>query len=124
MSLALRDLQMAFAAHFAGADRDDLLASVTGDTIPAAARLAVYRHHVFDSLGTALATTFPTVRALVGADFFRRLAHDFVRESLPMQPGLAGYGAGLPAFIAGYGPAGGLPYLADIARLDWALNLA
>ena len=124
MSLALRDLQAAFAAHVTGADRADLLAAVAGDTIAAAARLGIYRHHVFESLGTALATTFPTVQALVGADFFRRLARDFVALSLPAQPVLAEYGAGLPAFIAGYEPAGGLPYLADIARLDWALNLA
>jgi len=124
MSLALRDLQAAFAAHVTGADRADLLAAVAGDTIAAAARLGIYRHHVFESLGTALAATFPTVQALVGADFFRRLARDFVALSLPAQPVLAEYGAGLPAFIAGYEPAGGLPYLADIARLDWALNLA
>ena len=124
MSLALRDLQAAFAAHLAGADRADLLAVVGGDTIAAAARLGIHRHHVFESLGTALAATFPTVQTLVGADFFRRLARDFVALSPPVQPVLAEYGAGLPAFIAGYEPAGGLPYLADIARLDWALNLA
>jgi Putative DNA-binding domain len=124
MSLALRDLQAAFAAHLAGAGRADLLAVVTGDTIPAAARLGIYRHHVFESLGTALAATFPTVRALVGADFFRRLTRDFIALSPPAQPVLAEYGVGLPAFIAGYEPAGGLPYLADTARLDWALNLA
>jgi hypothetical protein len=124
MSLALRDLQMAFAAHLTGAERADLLAAVTGDTIPAAARLDIYRHHVFESLGTALAATFSTVLSLVGPDFFRRLARDFVAQSLPAQPVLAEYGAGLPAFIASYEPAGGLPYLADIARLDWALNLA
>lgn len=125
MPLALRDLQAAFAAHLAeGADRPDLLAEVAGDTIPAAARLGVYRHHVFESLGLALATTFPTVQALVGADFFRRLSHDFIAQSPPTQPVLVEYGAGLPAFVAGYEPARGLPYLADIARLDWALNFA
>ena len=37
---------------------------------------------------------------------------------------LAEYGADFPAFIAGYEAARDLPYLADIARLDWALNLA
>jgi hypothetical protein len=37
---------------------------------------------------------------------------------------LAEYGAEFPTFVAGYGPAAGLPYLADMARLDWALNLA
>jgi hypothetical protein len=124
MPLALRDLQAAFAAHLLGADRADLAAYVLGDAIPAAARLRVYRHHVFESLGSALAATFPTVQALVGADFFRRLARAFVGQSPPDQPVLAEYGAGFPAFIAGHDAARDLPYLADVARLDWALNVA
>jgi hypothetical protein len=124
MPLALRDLQAAFAAHLAGADRADLAAEVSGDAIPAAARLRIYRHHVCESLGLALAATFPTVRALVGEDFFRGLARGFVGRSLPEQPVLAEYGAGFPAFIAGQANARDLPYLADVAGLDWALNLA
>jgi len=124
MPLALRELQAAFVAHVTGADDARLVAEVTGDTIAAAARLGVYRHHVFESLGTALAATFPTVQALVGADFFRRLARDFVGQSLPTQPVLAEYGADLPRFIDAYQPARGLPYLADMARLEWALNVA
>ena len=80
MPLALRDLQAAFAAHVTGGDRADLVAAVAGDTIPAAARLNVYRHHVFESLGAALAATFPTVQALVGTDFFRGLARGLRRS--------------------------------------------
>jgi len=124
MPLALRDLQAAFAAHITGDDSADLVAAVASDTIPAAARLSVYRHHVFESLGTALAATFPTVQALVGMDFFRGLARAFARHSLPAQPVLTEYGADFPAFVADYAPARDLPYLADVARLDWALNLA
>src|SRR6202048_91938 len=124
MPLALRDLQAAFAAHVMGADRADLVATVAGDTIPAAARLSVYRHHVFESLGTALAATFPTVQALVGTDFFRGLARAFVGHALPAQPVLTEYGADFPAFIAGYEAARDLPYLADVARRAWALTLA
>jgi hypothetical protein len=124
MPLALRDLQAAFAAHLVGADGTELAAEILGDAIPAAARLRVYRHHVFESLGAALAATFPTVQAVVGADFFRGLARSFVGQSPPGQPVLAEYGAGFPAFIAGHDAARGLPYLADVARLDWALNLA
>lgn len=124
MPPALRDLQAAFAAHILGPDQDALVAEVAGDTIPAAARLRVYRHHVFESLGTALAATFPTVQAVVGTDFFRRLARAYIAHALPEQPVLSEYGAGFAAFIADYGPACELPYLADIARLDWALNVA
>jgi hypothetical protein len=124
MPLALRDLQAAFAAHITGADRAELVAAVAGDTIPAAARLGVYRHHVFTSLGAALAATFPTVQALVGTDFFSALARAFVGHALPAQPVLTEYGADFPAFIAGCEAARDLPYLADVARLEWALNLA
>lgn len=124
MPLSLPDLQAAFAAHVVGHDRPELVASVQGDSISAAARLRVYRHHVFHSLTTALAATFPTVQALVGEGFFRGMARAFITRDLPTGPVLAEYGATFAGFMADYKPAGGLPYLADIARLEWALNVA
>lgn len=124
MPLALPDLQAAFAAHVAGGDRADLAAAIVGDSIPADARLRVYRHHVNHSLCAALAATFPTVHALVGEGFFRGLAQGFMEQVLPVQPVLAEYGAGFPAFVATKEAARSLPYLSDIARLDWALNVA
>ena len=124
MPLALRDLQAAFAVHVAGRDSADLAAVVTGDSISAEARLRVYRHHVAYSLGSALAATFPTVHALVGEAFFRTMAQGFIGQTLPTQPVLAEYGADFPAFVAGHEPAASLPYLEDVARLDWALNVA
>lgn len=124
MPPTLREIQAAFAAHIAADDRSELIDAVAGDSIPAAARLRVYRHHVFHSLGVALAATFPTVQAVVGEAFFRTMARAFVAATLPTQPVLAEYGDDFPAFIDAYVPAGALPYLGDVARLDWALNLA
>ena len=120
MPLALRDLQNAFAAHLACEDQPALVAAIR----PSAARLNIHRHHVLDSLATALGATFPTVLALVGVEFFRGLARAFIGRSLPRQPVLAEYGADFLTFIAGHDAARDLPYLADVARLDWALNLA
>ena len=124
MPPTLRELQAAFAAHIVADDRPELIEAVVGDSIPAAARLRVYRHHVFHSLGVALAATFPTVQAVVGEAFFRIMARAFVAATPPAQPVLAEYGGAFPAFIETYAPAGVLPYLGDVARLDWALNLA
>ena len=58
--------------------------------------------------------------ALVGEAFFVEMARRFVRQTPPQSPLLFEYGRGFADFIAGFQPAGGLPFLADVARLDRA----
>lgn len=84
-----------------------------------AARLAVYRNNVVMSLLGVLADTFPVTRERVGDVFFRDMARDFVRAQPPTGPVMAEYGAGFPDFIRDYAPAQALPYLPDVARLEW-----
>lgn len=84
------------------------------------ARLAVYRNNVVVSLVDALATTFAVTQALVGADFFRAMAREFVRQSPPAHQVLAYYGDAFADFIEQFEPAQSLPYLADMARLEYA----
>lgn len=122
--LSLGELQRAFRGHILGGDSAALVAASVGERIPAAARLLVYRHHVFTSLEKALGATFATVRGVVGDDFFAGMARAYVLQSPPTGPVLSEYGAGFPTFVAAWPAASGLPYLADVARLDWALNLA
>jgi hypothetical protein len=121
---ALPDLQLAFASFLEGGKGERVAAAVVGDSIGAEARLRIYRHHVRHSLTTALAATFPTVEALVGEAFFAGMVRGFIEASMPAQPVLSEYGAGLAGFIAGFEAARGVPYLSDVARLDWAMNLA
>ncbi len=83
------------------------------------ARFAVYRNNVAFSLVEALAETFPVVRQLVGEVFFRAMALRHVRATPPQTRILAHYGAAFAAFIEDFAPAAGLPYLADVARLEF-----
>lgn len=82
-------------------------------------RLGVYRNNVMVSLVDALASTFAVTQQLVGEEFFRAMAQLFVREQPPRSPVLARYGAELPDFISRFAPAASLPYLGDVARLEW-----
>ncbi len=84
-----------------------------------ARRFAVYRNNVVSSLIDALAETFPVVQELVGEAFFRAMAGVFVRQAPPPSVQLVEYGAGFPAFIEQFDPARGVPYLADVARLEF-----
>lgn len=83
-----------------------------------ALRFAVYRNNVQSSLIAALADNFPVVQALVGEAFFHAMARQYVQQQPPSSPVLAGYGKQMPAFIEQFQPAGSLPYLADVARLE------
>lgn len=85
-----------------------------------AVRFAVYRNNVVHSLVAVLADTFPVVRQLVGDDFFGAMARLYMLDHPPRSPLMHRYGAGLPAWVADFEPATALPYLSDIARLEWA----
>ena len=123
-TLPLAGLQSAFRTVCLGGDAPDLAALVDGTRIAADARLRIYRHHVLDSLTTALGATFSSVQSLVGEGFFAGLAGDYIARTPPSAPVLAEYGADFADFIEGHERARDLVYLADAARLDWALNRA
>lgn len=82
-------------------------------------RFDVHRNTVMTSLIDVLAESFPVVKALVGEAFFRAMAAAFVVQQPPRAPLLHEYGAGLPAFIGDFTPLASLPYLADVAQLEW-----
>jgi hypothetical protein len=93
---------------------------VTSHNAPRPAkRFHIYRNNVFASLVTAIRTRFPAVERLVGEEFFRAMARLFVEAHPPRSPALFEYGADFPAFIAAFEPARDVPYLPDVARLEW-----
>lgn len=81
-------------------------------------RYGVYRNNVATGLARALAVRFPVSEKIVGAEFFTAMARDFVLAHPPSSPVLLHYGQGFAEFVAGFAPAAGLPYLADIIRLE------
>jgi len=97
---------------------------VVADGIAPESRLAVYRHHVLTSLTAALEATFPVVVRLVDARFFRFACDRYVRTEPPRGPCLFEYGATFPDFLAAFEPCRHLPWLPDVARLEWAMNAA
>lgn len=122
--LTLPELQHAMRRTALGTADERLAGAVRGDGVEPAARLRLYGNHVMTSLGEALGATFPVVRRLVGADFFAGMTRAFIRRHPPTSPCLFEYGEELPGFIASHAPAASLPYLADVARLEWAMNHA
>lgn len=72
----------------------------------------------------ALAAAFPTLQQLLGAESFAALARAFWRAAPPQCGDIGEWGAALPAFVADAEQLAGEPYLADVARLEWAVHEA
>src|SRR5262245_8997962 len=118
----LPELQAEFTRAILREDATGVAGTVVADGLPPAARLQVYRNHVFTSLTEALVTTYPVVCRLVDRKFFGFAADRYIRQQPPTGPCLHEYGGGFADFLANFPPATGHPYLADIARLEWAMN--
>ena len=70
----------------------------------------------------ALASCFPTVQQLMGEESFAAMARAYWHDSPPQRGDLAWLGEGLADFIGRSTQLAAEPYLADVARLEWALN--
>lgn len=97
---------------------------INPDGAPATKRFDVYRNNVVVSLIDALASRYPIIQMLVGEEFFRAMAREFVTAHPPTSPVMLGYGQGFPSFLANFPPIASLPYLPDVARLENARRTA
>ena len=84
----------------------------------------IYRHHVFTSLTAALEATYPVVVRLVDPASFASPPTGISGTHPPSSPCLFEYGATLGEFLARFAPSQPLVYLPDVARLEWAMNVA
>ena len=118
----LRELQKALSLAIVGSDHNDAEAYIVPDGFSAAARLNIYRNTFVSTLTSALRITHPAVQRLVGAEFFDGAARHFIDRYPPQSAYLDLYGAGFAQFLEQFPPAMSLDYLADVARLEWAVN--
>jgi hypothetical protein len=88
------------------------------------ARFNVHRNNFYLSLSETLESRFPVIKRLLGEEFFTALAREFLALFPPQSPVLLEYGGDFPVFLETFEPVAELLYLPDVARLEWARNLA
>jgi len=90
--------------------------------LPALRRLQIYRNNFNEGLGDALEAVYPVVARLVGDRYFRQLSRGFTAAH-PLRAGsLHDFGREFSDHVAQQPELTGLPYLADVARLEWACH--
>lgn len=121
---ALRELQTDFAAAiFSGViDENALLARCAGNPGQAAQGIAAYRRSVLANLAGAVRATYPVVENIVGSDFLAAISRRYAQATPSTSGDLNAYGGQFADFLAADPACAALPYLPDIARLEWLVQ--
>jgi hypothetical protein len=91
---------------------------------PWARGLNAYQANGHDLAERSLLAVYPVVAALVGDDSLATMARELWHRHPPVRGDLACWGEALAAFVAPNPQLADVPYLADVARVEWALHRA
>jgi len=87
-----------------------------------AERFALYRGNLTSTWSKALAAAYPVIAQLVGEEFFTALAREYGRAHPSDSGDLNRFGAHFESFLRGFEHVQHLPYLPDMACLEWQLH--
>jgi hypothetical protein len=121
---ALRELQLELVAALFGSADESAHQHIRAEGIDAAERLGIYRNNLREGFINALALGFPVIARLVGGDYFRQLALEFLRAHPSRSGNLHHIGEPLSPFLREKFEATQYAYLSDIATLEWAYQQA
>lgn len=97
---------------------------LAGDAPHAEQRIAIYRANMVAAAEKALAAAYPVVRQAVGDEFFHGLAREHQRATPSTSGDLHDFGAAFAPFLAAFEHVQDMPWLPDLARLEWAAHRA
>jgi hypothetical protein len=121
----LHDFQSDFGAALRDRARTPALARrLAGEADAVDRRMAIYRANMVAAADKALSAAYPVIRQVVGDEFFHGLAREYQRGTPSTSGDLTTFGADFDAFLAAFEHVQDMPYLPDLARLEWAAHAA
>lgn len=84
-------------------------------------RFEIYRQSWRAGALKALAKVYPVCQQLVGKNYFQKMTEDYIDRYPSLSPTLYDYGAYLAEYLVNTLYSRELPYLMDVARLEWAI---
>jgi hypothetical protein len=90
--------------------------------VPIATRLAIYGDGYRSRLIETLQSHYPALLALLGEESFEALGHAYVQAHDSRFASIRFYGGELDALLAALPDYASQPWLAELARFEWAMN--
>ncbi len=98
-----------------------LLEVVDAPPLPRQDRLDIYAEAYFARLVDSLAKDYEAIHAVLDEDSFRRLVADYLVAYPSHTPNIGEVGMHFPHFLKSSAFAANIPYLSDLATLEWTL---
>ena len=100
------------------------VADFLGGEFTPAERLSIYRNNLRENFLKVLELEFPVIQRLVGSDYFRQTARQYLQQSPSRSGDLLHCGRAFPEFLCQQFAASDYGYLPDVAALEWAYQEA
>lgn len=81
--------------------------------------MSIYRDSTVGNIIGPMQLIYPVVEKLVGEQFFQAACKIYIQGHWPTSGNMDEYGEEFAAFLTDFPPASNLPYLADVATLEW-----
>jgi hypothetical protein len=82
----------------------------------------IYHNNFIATHFKALQIVYPSIQKLIGEECFENIAEVYISKNISDSYGLQEYGKDFSGFLKNFDPLKTLPYLSDIARLEWAIH--
>lgn len=120
--MSLKTLQKNFINTIFAGNEDSIKHELMTDKISAKGLMDIYRNNASGGTLIAMSLTYPACEKIVGERFFNATCKEFFRHNRLKSCNLDDYGGEFAEFLENFTPAQGLPYLPDVARLEWAFH--
>lgn len=114
--MSLQNLQLEFAdAIYSG--------NLQMESVLPVQNLHIYQNNVLTHLIQTLQNTYPLIEKLVGEDFFRICAKEYIKQYPSRSGNLNEYGEYFSDFLVKYEPVKELVYLTEVANFEWTCHI-
>ncbi len=122
--MKLKELQKQFANQIYNPKNNKIFNEIKAYKAPIADRLQIYRNNIFGNFTAVLETIYPATKQLVGEDYFYNLCVQYRQQYNSKSGNLDEYGKYFSKLIGDLKNQHQLPYLKNLANLEWHYHWA
>jgi len=120
--MELHELQINFTEALVNCKPDLIENWIITKNLSGSDRLQIHYNNYIQSLTKALRLIYPLIEKLVGIEYFKALAREYIKLNPSYTKNLTFYGEGFSQFLIHFSPLQSFAYLPEMARLEWSCH--